>query len=404
MSLSKTPNRNPHPVHKSPGRWALLSIIGVVSLPATLASCGQKKPPPRPSNAHVPVHVDAVAESIRAQHIKASGVTVPRRDAVLASQVRGVVTQLKVKLGQRVKKGAVLARVSTVGLFGQFQGAKATIAQVKTDIALTRRDVRTNKRLMEQGAGTRRAFEDAEFKLRRLTSQLAGARATLAQIGDNYRGGTVRAPFSGVISSKNVEVGDYVNPGQIVGRLVGLDELLITASVAEQDVMRIRKDTRVRLTFPAAGNHTAPGRVHAVAPTAEPSTGAYTIEVIVDNRQGHLKGGMSAQVVFEQAGEAGLFLPNTAVRSRDGRRVVYVLRADRQHVDQRSVTLGAARDGTVRVRSGIRPGDHVVVSGATRLEHGTRVRVITGLGLAASKPRSSASRPAPAPTLGALVQ
>ncbi len=161
--------------------------------------------------------------------------------------------------------------------------------------------------------------------------------------------------------------------------MVDLSKVLITASVAEQDVLSIKPDTKVSVSLAAAPGRRFTGRIYAISPTAESSTGAYAIEITVDNPDGVLKGGMTARVVFARPGERGLFLRVDTVLKRESARVVFVVRADRKRVDRRLVKVGPPRDGVVRILGGLAIGELVVTSGATQLQHGSRVDVVSGI-------------------------
>ncbi|MFH2006945.1 MAG: efflux RND transporter periplasmic adaptor subunit [bacterium] len=360
--------------------WLGIVLLGLV---VALPGCGSKKRKKRARRQLPVVHVQTVQPSSRSTDIIASGVSAPLHDIALATQVAGVITRFNVYLGRRVKKNELLVRVSTVGLFGQAQAARAQIQQFRTDIRKADRDVLDAKRLYEARVESRKAYEDAKFQLQRLRAQLAQARATLGQIGESYAGGVVHAPFAGVIAQRLVDIGDYVSPGKVIGRLVDLHKVLITAGVSEQDVLHISAQTPLEVTFAATGKRRFAGRIRAIAPTSDPNTGAYPVEIVVDNPQGLIKGGMTARVVFKRPAEQGLFLPVEAVLRRDGQSVVYVLRSDGRHVDRRVVKLDDARDGQVRILSGLPLGQRVVVSGNSRLQHGSQV-LVAGQGGASS--------------------
>ncbi len=166
------------------------------------SACHSKKRRPNSERPVVPIHVTPASETVRSNDIVASGVTAPFRETMLAIQVQGVLTHSTLKLGRRVKKGELLVRVSTVGLYGQARGARAQIKQIKSDLAKAKRDHKDLKRLYEGKVESRKTYEDSRFLLNRLEAQLTGARASLAQIGEQYAGGALRAPFDGIISKK----------------------------------------------------------------------------------------------------------------------------------------------------------------------------------------------------------
>jgi len=331
------------------------------------------------------VQVRTVTPRTLSNDIVAVGTSEPIREMSLTTQVQGALTALKVTLGRKVKKGELLARVSTVGLWGESRQVGAELKRLRADLEQAKQELEDTKRLYRQKLVSRKQLDDAKYKKLRLGAQLAQARAKLAYVGERFRGGTVRAPFAGIIASQGAELGDYLTPGKVIGRLVDLSAVKVTVGLAEVDVVRIRKKTPVTVSFPALGEQVYPARVLAIAPTADEQTGAFPVEVRVDNRGGTLKGGMAARVRFARAGTRGLFVPVEAVVRRGGEPVAFVLRAGGKQVEKRALTLGIRRDGLVQVRAGLAVGDRLVVSGNTRLRDGSKVRRV---GSMRPRPRS----------------
>jgi membrane fusion protein (multidrug efflux system) len=339
------------------------------------------------------VQVRTVTPRTLSNDIVAVGTSEPIREVSLTTQVQGSLTTLKVSLGRKVKKGELLARVSTVGLWGESRQVGAELKRLRADLEQAKQELEDTKRLYQQKLVSRKQLDDAKYKKLRLGAQLAQARARLASVGERFRGGTVRAPFAGIIASQGAELGDYVTPGKVIGRLVDLSAVKVTVGLAEVDVVKIRKETRVTVSFPALGEQAHSARILAIAPTADEQTGAFPVEVRVDNRGGALKGGMAARVRFERPGTRGLFVPVEAVVRRGGQPVAFVLREGGEQVEKRTLTLGIRRDGLVQVRAGLAAGDPLVVSGNTRLRDGTKVRRV---GAMRPRPRPP-SRPGPPP-------
>jgi RND family efflux transporter MFP subunit len=160
----------------------------------------------------------------------------------------------------------------------------------------------------------------------------------------------------------------------VLGHLVDMSTIKVMVSLAEVDMVRLKREMPVRVSLAALGGRVWPGRIVAVAPTADKQTGAFPVEVRIDNADRKLRGGMAARVVFGGPGIRGIFVPVEAVVRRGGRPVAYVLAAGADKVQMRVCKVGLARDGLVQVLSGLEVGDRLVVSGNTRLRDGSRVR------------------------------
>lgn len=372
----------------------LLAVLGCGGLWGCKGE-SKKRPRPKAKDRVFTVHAEPVAERSISDDIVASGTSRPSREVLLTTQVQGSVTYLKVALGQRVEKGELLARVSTVGLWGDSRQASAEIGRLKADLEQARQEHRDTERLFEQKIASRQQLDDSRYKVARLVAQDSQARAKLAQVGERFRGGALYAPFSGVIAEQGVELGDYITPGKGIGRLVDLSAVKVTVGLAEVDVVRVGDKTPVSVSFPALGDRAFGGKVLAVAPTSDQLSGAFPVEIEVPNPTGELLGGMAARAQLHFPGIKGIFVPVEAVVRRSGQSVAYVLTADRGRVEQRSCTLGLTRDGLTQVLSGLEVGELLVTSGNTRLRGGSRVALVNE-GKDRQAERSEARAPAKA--------
>lgn len=347
------------------------------------------------------VHVQPVKARTLANDIVATGTTRPAREMYLSTQVGGSIIRYNVALGRKVKKGDLLVQVSTVGVYGDSRQALATLKRLKADITQADQELKDTKKLFDQKVLSRKNFDDARYKLLRLKGQRAEAKARLGAVGERFVGGVVRAPFAGIIAAQNAELGDYASPGKVLGHLVDMSTIKVLVSLAEVDVVRLKRTMAVQVDFVALGERTWTGKIIAVAPTAGAQTGAFLVEVRIDNSDRRLRGGMAARVLFKRPGIRGIFVPVEAVVRRGGKPVAYVLPVGADKVTLRVCKLGMTRDGLVQVLSGLKVGDRVVVSGNTRLRDGSKVKEAGAMGRgkkgdmgpgAASMPATSDSR------------
>lgn len=358
-------------------RLLLWTLVGAFLL-GTL-SCGKGKSKHRGRRGKrgkrvFTVHVNPVKARTLANDIVATGTTKPVREMFLSTQVGGSIIRYNVSLGRKVKKGELLAQVSTVGVYGESRQVLAALKRLKADIGQADQELRDSKRLYDQKVLSRKNYDDARYKLIRLRAQRSEAKARLGAVGERYVGGVVRAPFAGIIAAQNAELGDYASPGKVLGHLVDMQTIKVMVSLAEVDMVRLKRDMPVRVGFAALGKRVWIGKIIAVAPTADPKTGAFPVEVRIDNADRKIRGGMAARVIFTGPGIHGVFVPVEAVVRRGGKPVAYVLPTGMDKVKLRVCKVGLARDGLVRVLSGLKSGDRLVVSGNTRLRDGSKVR------------------------------
>lgn len=364
-------------------RLPILALVGIFALGGL--ACGKGKGKRRGKRGKrgkrvFTVHVKPVKVRTLSNDIVATGITRPVREMYLSTQVGGSIIKYNVALGRKVKKGDLLVQVSSVGVYGDSRQALATLKRLKADISQADQELKDTKKLFDQKVLSRKNYDDARYKLLRLKAQRAEAQARLGAVGERFVGGVVRAPFAGIIAAQNAELGDYASPGKVLGHLVDMRTIKVMVSLAEVDVVRLKHTMPVEVGFGALGKRTWPGKISAVSPTADAQTGAFLVEVRIDNADRKLRGGMAARVLFKRPGIRGIFVPVEAVVKRGGKLVAYVLPVGAEKVKLRVCKVGLARDGLVQVLFGLQPGDRVVVSGNTRLRDGSKVKEAGAMG------------------------
>lgn len=226
-------------------------------------------------------------------------------------------------------------------------------------------------------------------------AEVAQARSAVDLAQLNLREAFVRAPAAGVIQTRNVQTGQYVQPGATLATLVRREPLLLRFQVPEQDAARIRPGMRARFTVRESTRPYSAELTH-VAAAADSATRMVSITARVDDpNRGGLRPGSFAQVTVPvaSAGESPV-IPQTAVRPSERGFLAFVVEGDVAR--ERELTLGLrTEDGRVEVRSGVKAGEKLVVRGAEALREGAKVRIMgagAGAGEAAPAAGSGATR------------
>lgn len=215
------------------------------------------------------------------------------------------------------------------------------------------------------------ALKDAQREWDRLKDgpdeeDIAAAQARIAAIEATLDQVDLEAPFSGTITAVNTKVGDQVTPGAPAFRLDDLSRMLVKVEITEVDINRIRVGQPVMLSFDAIPDKEFSGRITEVASVGESVQGVvnFTVTVQLDNGQDEVRTGMTAAVtIITDLIEDTLLVPNRAVRLRDGRRVVYVLRDGVPVMTE--IELGLTSDVMSQVISGVSEGDVLVLNPPT---------------------------------------
>ncbi len=335
--------------------------------------------------------------------LNASGYVTPRRRATVAAKITARVLDVLVDEGMEVAEGQVLARLDASDAERRLQAAQtardataAVIANLEVNLANAERELRRQQELEKSGFAATQAREAAQTAVDSLKAQIAAARESVraaeAQIGvarqdvDNC---TVRAPFAGVVVSKDAQVGEMVSPISAGGgftrtgiaTIVDMASLEIEVDVNESYIARVRPGQRVEAVLDAYPDWRIPSKVRTVIPTADRQKATVKVRISFDRLDPKILPDMGVKVAFLADQPAGgapaaaprALVPRAAVRDEAGRKVVYVVRDGR--LERRAVSLGGDRGGDVEIMAGVGEGDTVLVKGPEGLGEGDRVKV-----------------------------
>ncbi|MCP4678900.1 MAG: efflux RND transporter periplasmic adaptor subunit, partial [Deltaproteobacteria bacterium] len=264
-----------------------------------------------------------------------------------------------VELGQRVKKGQVLARIDTRTLRAQQTQAKANYELAKT----------THGRLENLGADL-----VSRQKLDETKSALTGAQAQLAIASDSVAKSVLRSTISGVVSTKFVDKAEYVAPGTPMFRIVDHRTIVIEAQLPETQVAMVSTGAKVAVTVNAL-DEDFEGVVDTILPTADPVSKTFTVRIKVDNSDFRILVGMSATVkIAARVHEDVVALPQDIVIEGKDARSVFI--AKNGVAKKRDVRLGAVEGDRVVILEGLESGEEVIVLGHRDLTDGQPIQIV----------------------------
>jgi HlyD family secretion protein len=306
--------------------------------------------------------------------LAATGYLVADKQSKITPKISGKVVKMNFDVGDKVKKGQVLAVLESTTM-------QAQLDEVNAQLAEAQREYNRQSALWKQGIANRAALDSAD-------AQLKAARARVDQIKINMQDMTVRAPFDGTIATKNTEVGEVISSvtlGQVSGTLpagaictiVDLNTLEVVADVNEGSISQIHEGQPAEVMVDAFPNRKWSGVLKQIIPTADRAKAIVQVKVQILNPDERLLPEMSATVQFlgaprseaELREPARIWIPAAALV--DGR--LAVVDSDKR-VQWRRVTTGASREGRIEIRQGLREGERVVTENPERLKDGELVR------------------------------
>ena len=306
------------------------------------------------------------------QRISANGNIEAWQEAVIGANVSGlIVSEVKVNVGDNVKKGQVLATFSSQTVAAELEQSRARAAEAEATAIEAEANAERAKKVADSGALSEQQLNQyltaAQTARARAKAQLAAERAQEVRLADTR----VVAPDDGVISSRTATVG-AVPAGNELFRLIRQGRLEWRAEVPATQMLLLKPGMPVRLD--AGSGITIAGTLRMVSPSVDPKTRNGIVYVDLPN-PGAARAGMFAAGEFEIGMSDGLTLPQSAVMVRDGYSYVFRIGADSK-VIQTKVTLGRRVDERVEILTGLGPEDRVVVAGGGFLADGDLVRVV----------------------------
>lgn len=303
------------------------------------------------------------------QSLHAIGTVTADQGVTVSADLPGVVEEIHFDSGRSVLKGAVLVRLDT-------RQEQAQLSAARAQLELARLNRERAQGLASQGviAPADRDRAEAEF---------AQATARVGEIEATIQRKQVKAPFTGLLGLRQVNLGQYLEAGSPIVSLQSLDPVHVDFSVPQQQVAQLRLGREVELSLEGAADAHLHGRISAVDSVVDAATRNVRVRASLGNPDGRLRPGMFVEArVSTGAPEPVLAIPTSAIAYAPYGDSVYVV-ADLPGPDggtyrgvrQQFVKLGAARGDQVAVVSGLAAGDEVVTSGAFKLRNGAPVKV-----------------------------
>ena len=308
----------------------------------------------------VNVEVRQVTPETLVETLLVSGETMADRDVTLAAEVGGRVERLTVDLGDRVKKGQLLARIDFAMVSAQAMQAEA--AQELAQKTYERLQTLRNEELISQ----QQIDEAASNKTQ------AEAAYRIAQTRLNQS--SVRASIDGIVARKFVEEGEYVGPGSPVFQIVDYRTIVVKAQLPEKQIALVSRDSKVRIRIDALKKE-YDAQMYVVLPAADPVSRTFQARVKVANPDFEIRVGMAAIMMIDIGEHKDVIVaPQEVVIEEESSRSVFV--AENGIAHKRPVHLGAVKDNRVVISDGIKSGEQLIVVGQRDLVDGQPIRVI----------------------------
>jgi RND family efflux transporter MFP subunit len=378
----------------SPRPWTIAAGLGLVAAIAAVAWWFG-----RPQAAVVrTVMAQEIGSGGQRTLLNASGYVTARRQATVSSKVTGKVIDVLVEEGMKVESGQVLARIDSSNVEKSLQLAEAhlevarkALDETKANLDQAERELGRISQLAASNVASQSDLDRAEADAKSLRARLERQKADavveerdVAQWQQQLDDTVIRAPFAGIVTSKNAQPGEMISPMSAGGSftrtgictLVDMSSLEIEVDVNESYINRVEPGQKVEATLDSYPDWHMPSKVIAIIPAADRQKATVKVRVGFEKLDPRILPDMGVKVAFQgaegmPAAQKSIVIPKTAIQQRDGRDVVWIAREGR--VEKRAVSVGAARGNEVTVGAGLNGGERVVVEGADKLADGARI-------------------------------
>jgi RND family efflux transporter MFP subunit len=356
-----------------------------------------------------PVKVAAVTSAANgaaggaATVLNASGYVTARRRATVSSKVTGKVVDVLVEEGHAVREGQVLAHLDDTQARAALNYAQAQLgasrkaaAEDQARLQQAELTLGRQQQLMKEGVVGKAELDDAQSQVDSLKARIAYtqqqvsvAESQVALQQANLNDMIVRAPFSGIAISKDAQPGEMISPVSAGGgftrtgicTIVDMSSLEIEVDVNESYINRVRNGQKVEAVLDAYPDWRIPAHVITTIPSADRQKATVKVRIAFDKLDPRILPDMGVKVSFLREEPAApvkttaprMLVPKAAVRTVDGREVVFVVKADR--AERRAISLGLETGTDVEVLAGVTAGERVVVEGPQTLKDGDKVKV-----------------------------
>jgi len=342
---------------------AALGFVKYNQIQTAIAEGASYAPPP-----------EAVTTIVAAQDqwqitLGAIGTVTAVQGVVISADLPGLVASIEFDSGQRVRAGDMLVRLDT-------KQEKAQLAASEAQQRLARLNFDRMKVLQAERVAAQAEFDRADAEAMQAEAHVNEIRATIERK-------TIRAPFSGILGIRQVNLGQYVNPGQAIVPLQALDPVYVDFAVPQQEMRDMRVGAELDITVEGVPAVAAKGRITAINSIVDQSTRNVNVQATFPNRDGKLLPGMFVQAsVIVGESRPVIALPTSAIAYTPYGDFVFIVEdmedptgKTYRGVRQQFVKLGGGRGDQVAVIDGVKIGEEVVTSGVFKLRSGAAVLI-----------------------------
>lgn len=356
----------------------IIISITVLSLVSFLTSCSEEKQKLIHELPAIAVTINEIADSHTDSYVSASGKIEAENSADISTRMMGYVTSVKVKTGQKVSKGQLLATVSSADLQAKKAQAEAGITQATAAYNSAKRDYDRFVVLFSQKSASQKEMDDMTTHFEMAKAGLEAAKQMKNEVMALFSYTNITAPFSGVVTGTFVKEGDMANPGMPLVSVEGQSKLQAVVMVSESEISNITNGISTEVTVKSL-NKTLKGKVTEISSSARNTGGQYIVKIDLDNTGEDILPGMFVNAVFsvEKSNTTQndlVLIPQKSIISQGQLKGIYIIN-DNNTAILRWLRLGKTYGDQIEVLSGLSLGEKYVIKADGKLYNGSKVSI-----------------------------
>jgi RND family efflux transporter MFP subunit len=354
-----------------------INIITLIALSLFIVGCGSKEKKIAVDNSPaIKITVSKIAVNNSSQFLSVSGKIQASNSVDLSTRIMGYVKKVHVNVGDKVRKGQLLVSINNTDLQAKKGQVNAGIMQAKTAFNNADKNYKRFKNLFESRSVTQKEMDDMTANYQIAKAGLESANQMKNEINAQFAYSNITAPFTGVITSKNIEVGNMASPGMPLISIETPKDFEVITMVPETEISKIKNGITVNVLIKSL-DKTIKGKVTEVSTSAKNTGGQYLVKLDLEKTDVHILSGMFTTVQFpvERNVKSELVLiPNEVIVKNGQLSGIYTVSSSNTAL-LRWLRLGRTYGNQVEVLSGLNADESYIVSAEGKLFNGVKVSV-----------------------------
>lgn len=298
----------------------------------------------------------------------------PLEEAAVSCKVTGQVTRVVFENGDQVAPGQPLAYMDDEDLQNRLKSAKLDLSKLQLELDSAKRDYSNAKELYKQGACARVDYENTEQAYKTMQANVELRKVDITTIGNALEDCVIKAPIGGEVGERNLNIGEYVNPGTVIAKVKNTTTIKTTMQLMQDDLEKVAVGQEVTFKLDRNDETGYKGIVKNIASAADSRTRVFDCLVEIDNSKRMLNAGTFGLIEIPNPAKGQVIaIPIEAVTGSEGDYSVFIMKDNTAR--RVSVEIGEINEEMAEIISGLKAGDFVITTNLNSLQDGDKVAV-----------------------------